>query len=480
MFRSISSRRWAALALIVVAQFMVVLDLSIVNVALNSIKADLGFSETGLQWVITAYAIVFGGFLLLGGRLGDLYGRRRMFIAGLLLFAAGSALAALAWSSASLIAFRGLQGLGGALFAPAGLSLLITTFSEARDRNLAIGVWGAASGSGGAAGVLLGGVLTSYLSWPWIFLVNVPVGVAVAALSPRFIAEGKRLRTARHFDVAGATSVTASLMIFVYAVTYATQHAWSSPVTIGLLAVAAALLVAFVSVERRTASPLMPLSIFGVRTLAAGNLITVVLASVAFSSFFLLALYLQQVEHYSPAQTGLAFTAIALPIAILSNVVGPLVRRVGARPLLVTGLLLVVAAEAMLMRLPVHSEYASDLLPAFLLMGVGMALSWVPVTIASLAGVSPADAGIASGISNTARQVGGAVGLAVVSTIAASYGGGDAAGLTHGFHVAFGALLGLSLLAVLVTAVFLVPRPPRVETDAVPNVDAPEALAEAA
>src|SRR5829696_1268247 len=480
MLHSISSRRWAALALIVVAQFMVVLDLSIVNVALDSIRADLGFSETGLQWVITAYAIVFGGFLLLGGRLGDLYGRRRMFIAGLLLFAAGSALAALAWSSASLIAFRGLQGLGGALFAPAGLSLLMTTFSEARDRNLAIGVWGAASGSGGAAGVLLGGVLTSYLSWPWIFLVNVPVGVAVAALSPRFIAEGKRLRTARHFDVAGATSVTASLMIFVYALTYATQHAWSSPVTIGLLAVAATLLVAFVSVERRTASPLMPLSIFGVRTLAAGNLITVVLASVAFSSFFLLALYLQQVEHYSAAQTGLAFTAIALPIAILSNVVGPLVRRVGARPLLVVGLLLVASALAYLLRLPAHSDYAVDLLPAFLLMGVGMALSWVPVTIASLAGVSPADAGIASGISNTARQVGGAVGLAVVSTIAASYGGGDAAGLTHGFHVAFGALLGLSLLAVAVSAVFLGPRRPEVTPEALPTRDSPEALAEAA
>ena len=480
MLHSISSRRWAALALIVVAQFMVVLDLSIVNVALDSIRADLGFSETGLQWVITAYAIVFGGFLLLGGRLGDLYGRRRMFIAGLLLFAAGSALAALAWSSASLIAFRGLQGLGGALFAPAGLSLLMTTFSEARDRNLAIGVWGAASGSGGAAGVLLGGVLTSYLSWPWIFLVNVPVGVAVAALSPRFIAEGKRLRTARHFDVAGATSVTASLMIFVYALTYATQHAWSSPVTIGLLAVAAALLVAFVSVERRTASPLMPLSIFGVRTLAAGNLITVVLASVAFSSFFLLALYLQQVEHYSAAQTGLAFTAIALPIAILSNVVGPLVRRVGARPLLVVGLLLVASALAYLLRLPAHSDYAVDLLPAFLLMGVGMALSWVPVTIASLAGVSPTDAGIASGISNTARQVGGAVGLAVVSTIAASYGGADAPGLTHGFHVAFGALLGLSLLAVAVSAVFLGPRRPEVTPEALPTRDSPEALAEAA
>src|SRR3954454_5689458 len=480
MSHSISSRRWAALALIVVAQFMVVLDLSIVNVALDSIKTDLGFSETGLQWVITAYAIVFGGFLLLGGRLGDLYGRRRMFLGGLLLFAAGSALAALAWSSASLIAFRGVQGLGGALFAPAGLSLLMTTFSEARERNLAIGVWGAASGSGGAAGVLLGGVLTSYLNWPWIFLVNVPIGIAVAALAPRFIEEGKRLRTTRHFDVGGAISVTASLMIFVYALTYATQHAWTAPVTIGLLALAATLLVAFVSFERRAASPLMPLSIFGVRTLAAGNVITVALASVAFSSFFLLGLYLQQVEHYSAAQTGLAFTAIALPIATLSNVVGPLVRRVGARPLLVVGLLLIAFALAYLLRLPVHSEYAADLLPAFLLMGIGMALSWVPVTIASLAGVSPADAGIASGISNTARQVGGAVGLAVVSTLAASYGGGDAAALTHGFHVAFGALLGLSLLAVALTAVFLRPRRPEATAVAAPAVDELELLVEAA
>src|SRR3954466_5444822 len=227
---SISPNRWAALTLIVVAQFMVVLDVSIVNVALSAIKTDLGFSETGLQWVITAYAIVFGGFLLLGGRLGDLYGRRRLFMIGLVVFAAGSALSGLAWSSGSLIAFRAVQGLGGALFAPAGLSLLMTTFTDGRDRNLAIGVWAAASGSGGAAGVLLGGVLTSYLSWPWIFLVNVPVGIAVAALAPRFIGEAKQLQGRRHFDVAGATSVTASLMIFVYALTYATQHSWGSAV----------------------------------------------------------------------------------------------------------------------------------------------------------------------------------------------------------------------------------------------------------
>jgi len=290
MSLSISPNRWAALTLIVVAQFMVVLDMSVVHVALPAMKTDLGFSGLALQWVITAYAIVCGWFLLLGGRLGDLYGRRRLFMIGLLIFVAGSALSGLAWSSGSLIAFRAVQGLGGALFAPAGLSLLMTTFTKGRGRNLAIGVWAAASGSGGAAGVLLGGVLTSYLSWPWIFLVNVPVGLAVVALTPRFIGEAKRLDGARHFDIAGAVTVTSSLMIFVYALACATQHSWGSAVTIGLLAISAVLLAAFVQVERRAASPLMPLDIFKVRTLAAGNVITVILASVAFSTFFLLAL----------------------------------------------------------------------------------------------------------------------------------------------------------------------------------------------
>ncbi|HEU0337003.1 MAG TPA: DHA2 family efflux MFS transporter permease subunit [Gaiellaceae bacterium] len=461
------------------AQFMVVLDLSIVNVALPTIKTDLGFSESGLQWVITAYAIVFGGLLLLGGRLGDLYGRRRMFVLGLLVFAVGSALAAVAWSSAWLIAFRALQGAGGALFAPAGLSLLMTTFADGRDRSIAVGAWGAASGSGGAAGVLLGGVLTSYLSWPWIFLVNVPVGLAVAALAPRFISTPERAPARRHFDVAGAASVTASLMLLVYALTYAVDYGWSDPVTFGLLALSATLLAAFLSIERRAASPLMPLSIFRVRTLAAGNAITVVLASVGFSSFFVLALYLQQVAHYSAAQAGLAFTAIALPIAILSNAAGPLVGRFGARPVLALGLLLVAASQGYLLRLPAESTYLVDLLPAFLLLGIGMALSWVPVTIASLAGVAPADSGVASGISNTARQVGGAVGLALVSTLAAAYGGAGASGLTHGFHIAFGALLVLSLAAVAVTVLFLVPRrPPAGADEAAP--EAQEVLAEAA
>ena len=452
------SRRYGALALIVIAQFMVVLDVSIVNVALDALKDSLGFSESGLQWVITSYAIVFGGFLLLGGRLADLFGRRRVFAIGVGVFVLGSALCGLAWSSSSLIAFRALEGFGGALFAPAGLSLLMTAFPEGQGRSRAIAVWGAASGSGGAAGVLLGGILTSYTSWPWIFLINVPVGLAVIALTPRYLVEAKRLDLARHFDIAGAVTVTSSLMLFVYALTHASQHGWTDAVTLGALGLSAALLASFVGIERRAPSPLMPLGIFRVRTLAAGNVVTVVLASIAFSNFFLLALYLQQVLGYSAAQNGVAFLAIALTIAVVSNVAGPLVRRFGPRPVLATGLSLIVLSEAWLLRLPVHGHYVVDLLPSFVLMGLGMALSWVSVTIASLAGVSPADAGIASGITNTSRQIGGALGLAVMTTIAAAQTGESAATLTHDFHQAFVVLFGLVVGAVVVTLVFLKPR----------------------
>src|SRR5258705_11595084 len=268
------SNRWAALSLIVAAQFMVVLDVSIVNVALATIKRDLGFSEASLQWVITAYAIVFGGFLPLGGRPADLLGRRRVFVAGIALFPFGSALSGLAWAAGSLVAFRGLQGLGGALFAPAGLSLLMTIFREGRERNTALGIWGAASGGGGAVGVLLGGVLTSYLSWPWIFYINVPVGIALIALIPRYLSESRGMLAERHFDVAGAISVTSSLMVLVYALTRATQDGWGSVTTVGLLSVAAVLAGVFVAVERRGPSPLLPLEVLRGATLRAGNLIT--------------------------------------------------------------------------------------------------------------------------------------------------------------------------------------------------------------
>ena len=306
-----SHGRWSALALIVTAQFMVILDVAIVNVALPSIKTDLGFSETSLQWVISAYALLFGGTLLLGGRLADLLGRRRLFIAGLALFSASSLLCGLAWSEGSLIAFRGLQGLGGALLAPAALSLLMTTFAEGRDRNVALGIYGAASGSGAAVGVLLGGLLTSYLSWSWIFFINVPVGVAAIALTPFLLRESKADLPHRHFDFLGAASITSGLMLLVYAMTRATTDGWSSPITLLLLAGAAALVVAFVAVEHRSRSPLLPLRIFRSRTLSAANGTMAIVGGVTFAEFFLLTLYLQNVLHYSAIRAGAAFAAFA-------------------------------------------------------------------------------------------------------------------------------------------------------------------------
>jgi EmrB/QacA subfamily drug resistance transporter len=445
---------------------MVVLDISIVNVALATIKSDLHFSEASLQWVVSAYAIVFGGFLLLGGRLADLIGRRRVFMAGVAVFTVSSALCGLAWSAGSLVGFRAIEGLGGALFAPAGLSLLMTTFREGRDRNLALGIWGAASGSGAAVGVLLGGLLTSYLSWPWVFYINVPAGLAIVALAPRYLSEGVSLLPHRHFDVAGATTSTGSLMLLVYALTRATQDGWTSSVTVSLLTAAVVLGLLFVYVERRAEAPLLPFRIFRGNTLAAANVITAIIASIAFSQFFLLTLYLQQVLHYSAAKSGLAFAAIAGTVAVMSNVAQRLVTRFGPRRVLIAGLLFAAASEAWLARLPVHGHYVPDLLPAFLLIGFGIGVGFVSVTIAGLQGVSPVDAGIASGLVNAARQVGGAIGLAVVVTVATSYAGhlstgvAGATALTHGFRVSFAVLCVLALAGAVLTGVFLrTPRP---------------------
>src|SRR5436190_136794 len=313
-----TERRWSALALIVTAQFMVILDVAIVNVALPSIKADLGFSETNLQWVITAYAILFGGVLLLGGRLADLLGRRRLFIAGLALFAASSLLCGLAWSEGSLIAFRAVQGLGGALLAPAALSLLMTTFAEGRERNLALGIYGAASGSGAAAGVLLGGLLTSYLSWSWIFFINVPVGVAAIALTPFLLDESRAELAHRHFDFPGAASITGGLMLLVYALTRATSDGWGAGSTIALLAGATGLVLAFIAIELRSPSPLLPLRIFRVRSLTGANAAMAIVGSVAFSEVFVLTLYLQDVLHYSAMLSGAAFAAFAVTVVVVS------------------------------------------------------------------------------------------------------------------------------------------------------------------
>jgi EmrB/QacA subfamily drug resistance transporter len=476
-----SRRRWSALALIVTAQFMVILDVAIVNIALPSIKSDLGFSETGLQWVITAYAILFGGALLLGGRLADLLGRRRMFVAGLALFALSSLLCGFAWSSGSLVGFRALQGLGGALLAPAALSLLMTTFAEGRDRNLALGIYGAASGSGAAAGVLVGGLLTSYLGWSWIFFLNVPVGAAAIVLAPFLLRESRAELAHRHFDVAGAATVTSGLMLLVYALTRATSDGWTSPVTLGLLGGAAALVAAFLAVESRSRSPLLPLRIFRLRALSAANVTMAILGAVTFSEFFLLTLYAQDVLHYSAVQSGVAFSAFALTVVVTSNVAQVVVGRAGIRATLTAGLTLATISIALLVRLPVDGRYFWDLFPAFVLGGAGMGFSFVPVTIASLAGVERSDAGVASGLVNTSRQIGGAIGLAAMSTVAASatssyavahgLAASSAAATVSGFQTSFVVLGGLLVAALVVAGVFLRPvREQAEEAEAAPSL----------
>jgi EmrB/QacA subfamily drug resistance transporter len=468
-------RRWSALALIVTAQFMVILDVAIVNVALPSIQSDLGFSDTGLQWVITAYAILFGGTLLLGGRLADLLGRRRMFVAGLALFAISSLLSGFAWSAGSLVGFRALQGLGGALLAPAALSLLMTTFAEGHERNRALGIYGAASGSGAAVGVLLGGVITSYLGWSWIFFVNVPVGVAAIALAPFLLRDSRAELPHRHFDVAGAASVTGGLMLLVYALTRASSDGWSSPVTLGLLGGAAALIAGFVGIELRSRSPLLPLRIFRLRALSAANATMALVGAVTFSEFFVLTLYAQDVLHYSAVRTGVTFVAFALSVVVASNVAQALVERIGVRATLMFGIALATISVGLLTQVPVDGRYFADLFPAFVLGGTGLGFSFVPVTIASLAGVDRADAGVASGLVNTSRQIGGAIGLAAISTIAASAASGyarahgvsaaSAAASVSGFQTSFVVLGGLLVGAFVVAAVFL--RPAR-ETVAEP------------
>jgi EmrB/QacA subfamily drug resistance transporter len=471
--RSAHRRRWSALALIVTAQFMVILDVAIVNVALPSIKTDLGFSQTSLQWVVSAYAILFGGTLLLGGRLADLLGRRRLFVAGLALFALSSLLCGIAWSSGSLVGFRALQGLGGALLAPAALSLLMTTFAEGRDRNLALGIYGAASGSGAAVGVLLGGLITSYLGWSWIFFVNVPVGVAAIALTPLLLRESRADLAHRHFDLAGAASVTSGLMLLVYGLTRATSDGWGSPVTLGLLGGAAALVAAFLAIESRSRSPLLPLRIFRLRALSAANATMLLVGAVTFSEFFVLTLYVQDVLHYSAVQSGVAFSAFALAVVVASNLAQGVVARFGIRATLTGGLALATISLAMLTRLPVDGHYFSNLFPAFVLGGTGLGFSFVPVTIASLTGVDRADAGVASGLVNTSRQIGGAIGLAAISTIAASASSsyahahalavGSAPATVNGFQTSFDVLGGLLVAAIVVTAVFLRPARERAE-----------------
>ena len=469
-------RRWLALAVIVTAQFMVVLDISIVNVALPSIKTDLNFSQESLQWVITAYSIFFGGFLLLGGRLADLFGRRRLFMAGLALFTVSSLLDGLAWSEGSLIAFRGLQGLGAAMMSPAALSILTTTFQEGRERNRALGIWGAVAGSGGAVGVLLGGVLTSAFSWPWIFYVNVPVGAAVLAVSPLLLRESRADLADRYFDFAGAATITAGLMLLVYGMTRATQHGWGTPETIGLLTASAVLIASFFLIESRTKAPLLPLRIFRLRTLAGSNLSALIATAAVFSQFFLLTLYMQQVLHYSALKTGVAYIALTVTTIALSAVAQGLVTKFGVRSVLPVGLALSTVALVLFAQLPVHGHYFRDLFPGFIISGLGLAFVFIPMSIGALTGVRPADAGIASGLINTSQQIGGAIGVAAATTIATTFTNHyvhshagttafSAPALTHGFQIAFYALAATAAVGAVIAALLIEPQPAEAERE---------------
>jgi EmrB/QacA subfamily drug resistance transporter len=458
-------RKWYALALLCAVQFMVVLDIAIVNVALPSIQTDLGFSQESLQWVISAYALVFGGFLLLGGRAADLLGRRRVFIGGLVIFTVGSLLCGLAWDEASLVGARAIQGLGAAVVSPAALSILMTTFREGRDRNIALGAWGAVGGFGAAAGVLLGGILTDALSWEWIFFVNVPVGLIALALARVLLGESRDAR-AKRFDALGAVLVTAGLSLLVYTITEASSFGWASWETISLFIGSFGLLAAFAVWESRVSDPLMPFSIFRIRTLAGSNTAGFLMGTMLFSMFLLLTLYMQQVLGYSAMETGVAYLACAGTAVLWANVAAQLVNRVGIKPIMVSGMALMAVGIALFTQISPGGSYVSDLLPGLLLIGVGMPFAFVSISIGALAGVPDREAGLASGINNTAFQIGGALGIAALSAIATSrtenlVADGTAApqALTEGFQTALWAGVVVAVLGLL-AAITLVKRDP--------------------
>jgi EmrB/QacA subfamily drug resistance transporter len=446
--------RWYALIVLCLGTLMIVLDTTIVNVALPSIREDLGFSETSLAWVVNAYLLTFGGFLLLGGRLGDLYGHRRLFLGGIALFTVASLACGLATSQEFLLTARAVQGLGGAVASAVSLSLTMTLFTEPAERAKAMGVFGFVASGGGSIGVLLGGVLTDVLDWHWIFLVNIPIGVAVVVLSLRLLPGGRGQDAKAKLDVAGAVTVTAALMLAVYAIINGNQEGWLSGRTLGLLAVAVALLGTFLTIEARVSSPLMPLGLIRKRNVATANAVGVLWAAAMFAWFFLSALYLQLVLGYSPLKVGLAFLAGNVVMGILSvSVSARLVMRFGIKRPLATGLLVAAAGLLWLARAPVDGTYITDVLPSMVLLGFGAGIAFNPVLLAAMSDVEPEQAGLASGIVNTAFMMGGALGLAVLASLAASRsetltadGDSHLVALTGGYHLAFlvGALFAIS------------------------------------
>ncbi len=448
------------------AQFMVVLDVSIVNVALPSVQKALNFSVSNLQWVVTAYTLAFGGFLLLGGRTADLIGRRKVFLLGLTGFVLGSLVAGLSQNEAMLIIARGLQGLAGAFMSPAALSIVLNTFKEGEERNRALSVWGAIASGGAAAGVLLGGLLTEYLSWRWNFLVNLPVGVIATVLALRYVPESKADLGHRNFDLFGSVSVTAGLMLLVYGLTKAPTEGWLSTHTIGFLGGAVVLLVAFLINEARIRNPLMPLRIFRVGNVSAANLTQLPITASLFAMFFFLTLYIQNVLGYTPVTTGLSFLPVTFAIGLSATLASPLIKKIGYKPILVVAPLLMAAGLFMLGQVPTNGgSYLTDILPGLLVMSAGLGMSFVSITIAATTGVPARDSGLASGLLNTAQQVGGSLGLAILSAVAASATTAALAGAitpaaivaaqVDGYHHAFFTGAGFALAASVIALLLI-------------------------
>ncbi len=462
-----SRTRWLALLVLCLGDLMIVLDVTIVGVALPSIKEDLGFSDSSLAWVVNAYLLTFGGFLLLGGRLGDLYGHRRLFLIGIALFTVASLACGLAGTQEVLIVARAVQGVGGAIVSAVALSLMMTLFTEPAERAKAMGIFGFVASGGGSIGVLLGGIITDALAWQWIFLVNLPVGVAVLILSLRLLPTAPGMASQGRLDVAGAVTVTAALMIAVYAIVNGNEAGWTSGQTVGLLAAAAVLMAVFLAIEARVSAPLMPLGLFKLRNLAVSNVVGILWAGAMFAWFFLSALYLQLVLGYSPLQVGLAFLPGNLIMGALSvGLSAKLVMRYGIRLPLAVGLGLAGVGLLLFARAPVDGSFVVDVLPSMILLGIGAGIAFNPVLLAAMGDVEPSEAGLASGIVNTSFMMGGALGLAVLASLAASRtdalaaaGEGELEALAGGYHLAFlvGAIFAFAAAAI--GAALLRPHP---------------------
>jgi EmrB/QacA subfamily drug resistance transporter len=463
--------RWFALIILCLGDLMIVLDTTIVNVALPSIRADLGFSQTGLAWVVNAYLLTFGGFLLLGGRLGDLFGHRRLFLFGITLFTLSSLACGLSTSKGLLVGARAVQGIGGAVVSAVAFSLIMVLFTEAADRAKAMGVFGFVLAGGGSIGVLLGGVLTNSLDWHWIFLVNIPIGIVVVALSLRLLPVAAAARATGRVDVAGAITVTASLIIAVYAIVNGNQKGWLSGQTLGLLAGAVVLLAVFLTIESRIAEPLMPLGLFRLRNVATANVVGILWAAAMFAWFFVSALYLQLVLGYSPLQVGLAFLPANLIMGAFSiGLSAKLVMRYGIRPPLVAGLSIAAVGLLLFARAPVSGNFVIDVLPSMILLGIGAGMAFNPVLLAAMSDVAPEQSGLASGVVNTAFMMGGALGLAVLASLAASRtdtlsASGDAhlLALNGGYHAAFLGGAVFAAAAASIGAVFFRMKMPAIE-----------------